>query len=352
MKILCLHKDSGEHFRLTGFGNAFRAAGHEFMFWHPKNKPIFDVFDEWGPVDLFIGTTFDLDRATHRCLVQNPNTKILLKGSNWGPSNDKIDHKKYPIVMVNDNEKAKVRNLRREASQDIRVMCHYHPNRLEETMSGWREIGIEPLAVMNAADVIDYGPGTYREELASDVSFVGGTWGYKGQNIDKFILPLCHPVGKLNIKIWGNTKWPVPQCLGVVNTPDVKDIYASAVVCPNVSEPHSNEFGFDVVERVFKIISAGGICISDYVESLYEDVFTGDELFYYQDSKQIEDHVRIFKNEQTRKEYLEKTQFVVYDQHTYFHRVADICDAFDWDDEAKHIMQTYLKYNILLRVGV
>ena len=38
---------------------------------------------------------------------------------------------------------------------------------------------------------------------------------------------------------------------------DIADyIYASAKICPNISEPHSLVFGFDVVERPFKIMSA------------------------------------------------------------------------------------------------
>jgi hypothetical protein len=65
-----------------------------------------------------------------------------------------------------------------------------------------------------AANHFEYFPVEPIDELRSDLSFVGGFWGYKAQNFRKYLIPLCLPLGKYNIKIFGNQPWSVPQYMG------------------------------------------------------------------------------------------------------------------------------------------
>lgn len=338
MKILCLYKECGEFYRLTGIGHAFASAGHDFTFWSPKAKPVFDAFDEFKP-DIFIGTTFDLDRATIKCLQQNPQVRVILKGGNWGSLDKAIDRAKFPIVFAEDSDKRAVESIGRP----VTIMCHYFPSRKDETMAGWQELGANVLCLPNAADVIDYSHGTQQEQFRCDIAFVGGRWSFKAQNLDKILTPLLHPVGRLNIKLFGNQGWQLtPQFLGFIDTKHIKDIYTSTTVCPNISEPHSTEFGFDVVERPFKIASAGGLCVSDKVSDLLTQVFTEGQCRTFESSAELEDLVHFYKNNKDVADAERAVQRkVVYSSHTYHHRCRDLFNHLGLANEAKKVMSVY-----------
>lgn len=342
LKILSLYKPCGEQYRLSGFGNALIAGGHDFRFWRPDEKPAFDAFAEYEP-DIFIGTTFDLSRAIEKCVRNRPQMKVILKAGNWG---EPIDEKRYPVVCVTDAEKKQLEKLKAETGKPDFVFCHYHPNRLEETMAGWRQIGIEPVALMNAADVVDCGLGTPRPEFVSDISFVGGYWVYKAQNLNKYILPLC-ATGKYNIKIWGNQPWPVGQYLGYVENSSVADIIRSTRICLSVSEPHSNVYGFDVIERPFKIASAGGFCISDYVASLAEDVFTNGEMDFFDSYPEMVELIDYYlANPDERAAKADRQRRTVFNGHTYFHRMTTMLGKLGFETEAFKLMETCFEKHI------
>lgn len=334
MKVLCQYKSGGEYYRHLGFANAFRSAGYQFLFWNPKEKPVYDIFDEYKP-DIFIGTTFDLDRSIIGAIKANPQTKIVLKGGNWGPSDAQIDKEKYPILFVSEKEKKILSQLKAEVGKPDLVICHYHERSLEETMSGWREIGIEPYALMNAADVCVFYKGKQDPQLSCDVSFVGGYWKYKGENLDKYISPLCSPVGKYNVKIFGNQKWSVPQFLGGIPDVKIKDLYASSLICPNVSEPHSIEFGFDVVERPFKILSSGGFLVMDDVRD-FKALF-GDTIRYYHSYTELVEIIEYYKKNPDKRDCKEAMKHCIW-EHTYHRRIADLLMKLDFQKEATQVM--------------
>lgn len=72
--------------------------------------------------------------------------------------------------------------------------------------------------------------------------------------------------------------------MGFADNTQVKDILASAKICPNLSEPHAQEFGFDVNERCFKLLSNKCFCISDNVASLKKSL-TATVLFFLKNQK-------------------------------------------------------------------
>jgi len=334
MKVLCQYKSGGEYYRHLGFANAIRSAGYEFLFWNSDQKPAYDVFDEYKP-DLFIGTTFDLTRAIIGAIKRHPEVKVVLKGGNWGPSDKDIDREKFPIVFVSEKEKKILGQLKAEVGKPDLVICHYHPRSLEETMSGWNEIGIEPFAVMNAADVCVFYKGIKDLQLTCDVSFVGGYWKYKSENLDKYILPLSSPVGKYNLKVFGNQRWTIPQFLGGIPDNRIKDLYVSSLVCPNVSEPHSNEFGWDVVERPFKILSSGGFLVMDDVRD-FKAIFS-DTVRYYNSYTELVEIIEYYKANPDRRNF-EEAQKIVLHNHTYHHRMADLFMKLGFTREATQVL--------------
>lgn len=338
MKVLCRYAPAGPHYVRTGWARAFQAAGHDFKFWVPEGKSAFDAFSEYQP-DIFLGTTYDLDRATAKCIALRPQMKVALFASAWGERIDGLDLKRYPLVVAQPEEKALLERLKGECGKPDFVFIHVTNKYLEGTMGGWRSIGVEPVGVLNAADTFDYLDGQYRPELACDVAFCGGYWGYKARNLDSYLLPLCHPSSGLSVRIFGNSPWPVANYLGRIDDHEVKDVFASATVCPNVSEPHSTDLGFDVIERPLKVLSSGGFCLSDHVDESYE-VFSDEELVRARSPSEMAQLVRHFVDyPEERLPFMEQGKRKVLAEHTYFDRVSQILTQLGLPEEATRVLQ-------------
>jgi hypothetical protein len=316
------------------------ACGHDFRFWLPDQKCALDAFHEFEP-DVFLGTTYDLDRAQFKAIAARPHLKVALFASAWGELVRDLDPQKYPLVRTTDPERQTINRLKNETGRPDLVFVHVTEKYLEGTLGGWRELGVPIAGVLNAADVFEYGGGHYREQLACDVGFVGGYWGYKAKNLDQYLLPLCHPESGLNVKIFGNNPWPVHNYLGRLDDGLVKDLFVSASVCPNVSEPHSTDLGWDVVERPFKVLAAGGFCVSDHVDELRQ-VFSAAELPAATSPGQFQELVRSFVSDPaSRYSYREAGRQKVFAEHTYFHRVHQILNLLGLASQAQAVLDRY-----------
>lgn len=337
MKVMCVYSPGGSTYVRTGWGRVFAACGHRFMFWKPELKSAFDAFSEFEP-DVFIGTTYDLDNAQHKCIASRPQMKVALFASAWGPYLNDVDTQRYPLVVVQEAEKKMMERLKRETGRPDFVFIHAHDRWLHGTMAGWKELGIPYLGLLNAADLFGYFQGKPQADLECDLAFVGGYWGYKATNINRFLLPLCHPSQMLNIKIFGNQKWPVAQYLGGIEDREVPNLFASAKLCPNVSEPHSTDLGWDIIERPFKVLASGGVCISDYVEEA-RDIFTEDELPMAETPEGYKQWVHhLLRDPDDAGAIGRKGQAKVLAEHTYFDRVVNLLDGLGMSREA-HVVE-------------
>ncbi len=332
-----------------GWRKVLEYAGHQF-FWWPFDQQhriaAHDIFNEIEP-DLFIGTTFDLDRATCKCIRERSDLKVALYASAWGSLIEKIDYYVYPIVIAQPQEKELLGQLKAETGRPNLVFLHYPNDYVEETLGGWSTAGIKPIGLMNAADIFDYFPTHGKEKYIADLSFVGGYWQYKAVNLDRYMIPLCDPARNLNIKIYGNQPWPVPNYLGHINTAEVKHIFASSSICPNVSEPHSTQFGFDLIERPFKALACKAFCLSDCVKG-FRKLFTEAELPMCGSDNPHEFFTLVqhyLKHPDLRKEIALAGYRKVMAHHTYFHRMAKLFRELDLPGEAEKVMG---KYNELL----
>jgi hypothetical protein len=265
--------------------------------------------------------------------------RVILFASAWGPYLKDVDPKKYSLVVATEQEKRLVEKLKKETGRPDFVFIHAHDKWLEGTMSGWRDIGIEPVGILNAADTFDYLGGQVRPELVCDVAFVGGYWPYKARNLNNYILPLCHPDSGLNVKVFGNSPWPTEKYLGGIENHDVRDLFVSATVCPNVSEPHSTDLGWDVIERPFKVLAAGGFCVSDYVPEA-RDLFTEEELPMAESPSQMAGMIRHFVEcPELRQRFIDAGRRKVLLDHTYFDRVTLMFDHLGLPTESTRVLK-------------
>ena len=345
MRVMISSDGSTAHFFIRkGWASAFSYAGHETILWDIKTKNAFDAFDEFEP-DLFIGQTYNIDESLIKCISARPEMKVIMKAPDWGDIQKDIDPEKYNVLFVSDKDKHYVEALKRQTGKPDFVFAHYTQKCIERTHNGWENLGVRSVGLLNAADIFDYTNGREIPHLRSDMSFVGGYWGYKSKSFNRYFMPFLYPVDKYNVKIFGNQPWPSTQYLGFVSDGVVKDVMASATICPNISEPHAQDFGIDINERTFKILSNRCFCISDYVSSLAEEVYTNNEVPFAKTPEEFFDLVNHFlNNPRERLEYIERGYETVINKHTYFHRVMQICGELSLEKEKTDCKQALVKF--------
>ncbi len=346
MKILISNDGKHAHyFQRIAWANAFKNCGFEVGFWDINTNSAYDVFDQFEP-DLFLGQSYNLSEAIINCIKERPHLKVGLRAGDWGSQTEEIDHDRFNILTwhnsVDYNKRAAIERLQLETGQISFVHIHYPKNAVKVTHNNFDSIGIKPISLMMCADTFEYSGSKFDEKLACDIGFVGGYWPYKAQVMNPYLRPLLHPLGKYKVKIFGNQPWPVNQYCGLIDDADVKNLFRSAKVCPNLSEPHAQKYGFDVNERIFKILYAGGFCISDNVEA-YK--MFGDGIVVADSPEDFREKVEYYANTDEgtidRSLIIKKGQDFVTENHTGFHRIATIMEAFGYSDIANGILKSY-----------
>jgi spore maturation protein CgeB len=346
MKVLCHGFTNALYYIFEGWRQVFLRTGHDWRWMNTGEAPL-DVFAEYEP-DIFIGATYEITRALSKAIAARPNLKVIMKANNWGPMDAEIDLVKFPIGVSNEQERQRVAELKEVTGRPDFVLNFYHINRYEGTMSYWKDkMGIGLVEGLPAADIFNYRQVPPSDFLKCDIGFAGGYWPYKAINLDRYILPFCYPVGKYNVKIVGNQPWPVPQYMGPASNHVVETLFASSTICPNISEPHANVFGFEVNERIFKLAATKAFCINDPIASLNEDIFTENELVIADDPEHFYDLVNLFlTNPQLRDVHIESCYNRVIGEHTYCHRVANVLNNLGMPDEAKKALALLEKTNV------
>ena len=340
MNILIANDSAGAHiFDRIAWVKVFQACGHNCVLWQIRERPAFDVFNEVNP-DIFVGQLHALDRATVKCIMNRPQMKVILKAGHWGDIDKEIDTTKYPVLVATDEHKKLAQTLKTSVNKPDFVFVHYHPNQIERTMGSWKNLGIKAIGLPNALDTFSYLGGEEKEEFKSDLAIISGYWPYKAQNLDKFILPLCHPVGKYNIKIFGNAHRPVGQDLGSRAEENSKHVFRSAKVNIDAHEPHGPDFGFDVTERIFKVMGAGGVyCSGGYVESTHKDFFPKLDIRYGRSLQEFE--IRLLElinmSPEERQSMISANLISILGEHTYFDRVAYALEELELFEEADKV---------------
>ena len=338
MKILISSDGKHAHYyQRMAWATAFTKADFQVSMWDCKSVPAFDVFDAFEP-DIFLGQSYNLDTSLLKCIYERPHMKVGLRVGDWGDHEDMVDKTKYNILYCSQKEKDVLKKLKEETGKPDFVHIHYDENAVKITHNHFESIGIKPISLMMCADTTAYSDAQYDPKLECDIGFVGGYWPYKGLIIDRYLTPLLDPP-TYKVKIFGNQVWPVNQYCGLLSDNDVKNLFVSARICPNLSEPHAQEFGIDVNERIFKILYAGGFCISDKVDS-YK--MFGDGLVIVNSPEDFRDKIdHYLANPSERYKIAEVGQKHVTENHTGFHRSAQIMNAFDLTNLSERIMNQY-----------
>jgi len=346
MKVLIADDGAGAHtMDRQAWAKVLGYSNHEVTYWNLQQKPAFDAFNESNP-DLFYGQLYNLDRAAMKCLLaRKGKTRVVLRAGNWGTITDTMDLKKYPVLVASEDDKKKADLLRKEDCLDF-LHIHYHQKRIAETMGHWEKEGYKVVGLPNAADLFLYYRSHFQKEFETDISIVSGYWPYKAQNLNRYIFPLCSPVGKYRIRIYGKQHWPVGQYLGPIQPENEKLVYASTKINIDVGEPHGEMFGFDQTERLFKVACAGGFYLhGGYITTTHEDFFDKGVVMYGENPKDFEGRIEYWlKDDESRKKYAEMLHKEVIGYETYFDRVATMFNELSLEKEAEAILVHKEKY--------
>lgn len=333
LKVLIANDGYHAHYfeRIAWYSAFNDIPGVKAAFYDCKQSAAFDVFEIEKP-DIFIGQAYNLDSATIKCIQNRPWMKVALRVGDWG---DLKTDPSFNILKASEQEIKTLESLKKQSLQPEFVFCHYLPEDIEVTHSKFKNIGIRAVSMMLAGNVHAYYMSKYDPDLACDIGFVGGYWPYKGIIMDRMLVPLCEQVGQYNIKIFGNQPWPhVNQYCGHIEESNVANLFKSAKICPNLSEPHAYAYGVEINERSFKVLLAGGFCIGDRIKS-HVKIFK-DGMIYADSPKDFKDKIDYFlDNPEKRSEIASIGKQIVLKDHTNFHRAAQFLREFGYNDLAQ-----------------
>jgi hypothetical protein len=328
LKFIIEIAQGASFFTRTAWKRVLESCGHEVVLWEPEKIAAHDIFNKVGQVDIAILNSYSVNRALYSIIRSRSDMKVALYGSCFGPICDDIDIKKYPIVVVGEEEKKWMAKLYDRISF---IFLHCTPNSLEYTMSWWAGIGLKPVSIMNGADLFVYHNAQPEPKYMSAVGYCGGYWPYKGQRLNEFIVRYANEhVLDRNIKVFGFGDWGISQYLGSVNFGEDAKIFASSHINPSISEAHSIELFGDIIERNFKIPIANGFLISDNVKDL-EHVFHNKEVPTFSSYTEFHDLIEYYilpENNLLRLGLMQRQKQVIWDNHTYFERVSDMLRNF------------------------
>jgi len=328
MKIVIANDSPTAHFFIRkALGNALSTIKHEVYMWDIKSKSVYDMFDEKEPDMVFI-QGYNMTEGYIEC-IKEYNPFVVVRVSDWSPFRDTCSE---PLLKAEKKEIDLVEKLHSVATK---VYCHihHHPKWIQQTHENWFKEGFEINSMMNFADIFDYSNGVFDQRFSSDLAIISGYWGYKSENIHKYIFPLLSD-NKYNIKIFGNQAWPVHQYCGFIPNGIEKHILRSTKICLSIHEPHSTKYGYDIVTRPFNLLMNKCLCVSDYVEGC-EDLFP-DSIFHCKNPKEYKDIIDLILygsvdndysiNRRIEQGYRDVTEF-----HTAYERIYNIYRYFNLD---------------------
>lgn len=319
MKVLLTHRPGGAYGYISdGWLNAFQDKGHEVQRW----DGLIPTWAAFKP-DLYIGCSGHKQPIpANRNLPNGQRTKVAIHVNPYGPIN---------IPGINESAENII-----WSQQYADVVFGYGCSADELMWRFWPEKTKIPWVPMpTAGDKVRYyiNPSYNREY---DLVYLGGRWKYKGENIDKFLLPVLRK--KYNTAIFGWGGWPDDIKSTVMPEDDHsdRDLYNSGKLAPCVCEPHTTTYGIDIPERFFKAALCGCLPILDPVpafrNNFVESAIVAEGVDHYALLIQqwLNDPRREVKAEEIRQEVLQK--------HTYHHRLGTLLRALGFHDEAARMI--------------
>ena len=189
----------------------------------------------------------------------------------------------------------------------------------------WRTNGIHVLEEPLAADTQIYRPAPFPKKKRYDISFVGGWWPFKGQQLDLYVEPLYQNYGnRLHIFGRGWTRYSK----GHISDEDyMRTVWESKINLIFHEPSQVQGVPIHVNERIFKLGAMGAFAICDNNPSVYE-YFDKDEITVARTPEEMVDLCRYYlRRPLARWKKARKLRRAILDRHTYHHRAKKLLDT-------------------------
>jgi len=203
------------------------------------------------------------------------------------------------------------------------VFAQFTPTWREVILRKWKAEGFQLASMEMAVDDTVY-QYTKPDGFEYDMTYCGGFWPYKGKNINDYLMANLVKYRQSTYLV--GKGWPIATDIDCGEL-ELARKYGASKVSPNVHEPHSTDGGYDVVERVFKTMYCGGLCITDPVEELESGYGFehGTHLIIADDPTMYGNFVDDVIQRPQDYEYIrEAGRLFVKNNHTYKHRVTQL----------------------------
>jgi hypothetical protein len=330
MNIKACNPDGGAFkYILDGIGNAFKAAGFKFTNVRSARNTRGGVVDT--NFDLYLGC------SGWRQHIPPRSKRKGLVGIHVNPYGRKKVGAFPPGPTIDEQPEAI--NWTVTQKPDF-VFCYCTDHFIDDYYGFWTSRhGIPVVPMATAADITIYRPSKVDARFNCDIGWVGGYWAYKALMLDPYLKPL---IKKYNSKVFGWGGWGRGSN---INDNDVPKLFASAKVCPSVSEIHTSRHPIDVPERVFKVPACGGFTI--HTPSPAIPAMFGSAVPMASNPKnwfELIDHY--INDDRARKEQALKQYKVVMDHHTYFDRCIGIANAINDETMKTKLLEAKATYRI------
>ena len=315
----------------TAYAKVFQSLGWE-VFIYNGSEPILDFFKKVEPSVYMFGS-WELDRSTTKAIAMRPNLELIMWAPNWGSLSGDIMLSGHQVLMASPEEISFVEQIKQTNKLDY-CFQYYHQRWMEQTHDSWRNIGVEPIGLPMAGCLFDYSLGETNEILSCDGSIVSGHWSYKAINLKKYIYPLANIPG-FNLKVFGYGDWAIAQNIGSIATENMKHLFASSKVCLSCFEPLS-DLHFDCSERIFKVMSAGGFCVSQSNQTAQRDIVPDGCIVWAEpDNPQdfVDKVIHYASNPEERLPFIKNAVNYAYTNGNYFARAKDMFSHLGWFPE-------------------
>lgn len=330
-------QESAPFYVRRGWANVLESIGMNVVEWWFEKEAAFDLFNRAPDCSLFIGTTYNFNRALDKIIRSRPFMKVALYASAWGQLVDNLD---YPIVKVGSEEKQVLGKLYKDMKKPDCVFLHITEQQLEGSLGGWKYgLGIPVLGLLLGADLFSYYGAKPEDKYKCDIGFVGSRWPYKAKTLDKYLTKYCNEQWKRkNVKVFGGGGWDLPQYLGQLAYGEDSKVFASATICPNISEEHSYAIQ-DLIERIFKVPCSDGFLICDNVD-LTETGLKGivPQFSNYEDFVTLTDYFLRPENNTERLGLISKQKSCIVYQHSYHERMYKLLKTLNFHVEAEAVL--------------
>jgi len=192
----------------------------------------------------------------------------------------------------------------------------------------WIRHGVRLVSLPLACDTVLYRSDTpFCSEFENvEMAFVGGYWPYKARQFDRYLKSYAD-----QLKVYGYSPWPYAGYGGRLAEIKEPSLYHQAKLSPTINEPHVEQMGIDLNERVFKVLGSGGMTITD-VTPAYREWFTPDELLVPGSLTEYHDLVRqALEDDDFNQHYRQIGYEAVQARHTYIHRARTLLEHLDID---------------------